>query len=139
MCRFVAYLGPPLRLDLLVTRPVHSLIHQSYESQERAEPLNGDGFGVGWFVPGAGAEPAVFRSISPAWNNRNLLDIARVSESPCIFAHVRAASPGLPVIETNCHPFREGSFLFMHNGYVGGFERVRRIRNFSLHSFGTDT
>ncbi|MDP7033863.1 MAG: class II glutamine amidotransferase [Planctomycetota bacterium] len=126
MCRFVAYLGPTIRLDRLVTLPVHSLIHQSYESQERSEPLNGDGFGVGWYVPALDSVPATFRSITPAWNNPNLIDLARVTESPCIFAHIRAASPGLPVTETNCHPFRSESLLFMHNGSIPGFSEVRR-------------
>ena len=48
MCRFVFYRGAPIRLSSLLTEPVHSIIHQSYRSKERAEPLNGDGFGVGW-------------------------------------------------------------------------------------------
>ena len=46
MCRFVAYLGQEITLSSLVTEPDHSLIHQSYDSNERSEPLNGDGSGV---------------------------------------------------------------------------------------------
>jgi len=126
MCRFAAYLGPPITLDTLVTRPVNSIIHQSYKSQEREEPLNGDGFGVGWYMPELDESPAVFRSISPAWNNTNLLDLARVTRSGCIFAHVRAASPGLGVTGTNCHPFTQGPFCFMHNGFIADFGRIRR-------------
>ena len=126
MCRFVLYLGPSLPLADLLTRPEHSLIHQSFHSHERVEPLNGDGFGVAWFCPNHGQEPAVFRSVTPAWNNRNLVELARVTESECILAHVRAASPGLPVIETNCHPFSAGPYAFMHNGVVAGFQEMRR-------------
>jgi predicted glutamine amidotransferase len=126
MCRFAAYLGPSITLDTLVTRPVNSIIHQSYKSQEREEPLNGDGFGVGWYVPELDDSPAVFRSISPAWNNTNLLHLARVTRSGCIFAHVRAASPGLGVTGTNCHPFIHGPFCFMHNGFIADFGRIRR-------------
>jgi ergothioneine biosynthesis protein EgtC len=126
MCRFALYLGPPITLDTLITKPVNSIIHQSFHSHERTEPLNGDGFGVAWYVPELSRMPAVFRSISPAWNNANLLNLARVTFSECILAHVRAASPGLPVTETDCHPFSHGRFALMHNGSIAGFQRVRR-------------
>lgn len=126
MCRFTLYLGQPVRLDQLITEPENSLIHQSFQSAEREEPLNGDGFGVAWYVPEVSERPAVFRSISPAWSNRNLLELARVTRSPCVLAHVRAATPGSTVAEANCHPFVHGPFAFMHNGEIGGFRSIRR-------------
>jgi glutamine amidotransferase len=126
MCRFTHYLGPPIRLSSLLVEPTHSLIRQSTHSREREEPLNGDGFGIGWYVPELSEEPAVFRSITPAWNNRNLINLSRVVASPCIMAHVRAATQASGVNEANCHPFRFGRYLFMHNGDVGNFARVRR-------------
>lgn len=126
MCRFVLYLGDPITMDTLVTLPAHSLIHQSFQSKEREEPLNGDGFGVAWYAPELSRTPAVFRHVSPAWSNRNLYDLSRVTRSHCILAHIRAASPGLPVMETNCHPFREGRFSFMHNGYIPDFRKMKR-------------
>lgn len=126
MCRFVAYLGPPIRLSSLVTEPTHSIIRQSYQAREMEEPLNGDGFGVAWYVPRLSKEPAVFKDITPAWNNPNLMDLARVIESGTIFAHVRAATPGLEVARRNCHPFSHGTFAFMHNGHLAGFPRLRR-------------
>jgi glutamine amidotransferase len=126
MCRFALYLGPAITLDTLLTKPVNSIIHQSFHSHERKEPLNGDGFGVAWYVPELSPVPARFRAITPAWNNENLLSLASVTVSECILAHVRAASPGLPVTETNCHPFCSGRFAFMHNGGIGGFAKVRR-------------
>lgn len=126
MCRFTLYLGPSLPLASLLFEPDHSLIRQSVHSDERTEPLNGDGFGVGWYVPELGAEPGVFRSITPAWNNRNLASLSKVVTSPCILAHVRAASVLSGVNEANCHPFRFERYLFMHNGDVGNFRAVRR-------------
>lgn len=126
MCRFTLYLGPPVRLSTLLTEPEHSLIHQSYHSRERSEPLNGDGFGIGWYAPRLWHEPALFHQITPAWNNRSLQSIARVVASPCIMAHVRAASPGSEVNLANCHPFGYGGYLLMHNGHVGAFRSVRR-------------
>lgn len=126
MCRFTLYMGEPIRLSSLLMEPEHSLIRQSTHSREREEPLNGDGFGVGWFAADPRLEPAVFRSITPAWNNRNLANLARVVSSGCILAHVRAATQSSGVNEANCHPFRFRSHLFMHNGDVGGFRQVRR-------------
>ena len=126
MCRFTLYLGPAIRLSSLLLEPDHSLIRQSTHSRERDEPLNGDGFGVGWYAPELSGEPAVFRSITPAWNNRNLHNLARVVASDCILAHVRAATQSSGVNEANCHPFRYRQYLFMHNGDVGNFRQVRR-------------
>ncbi|MEZ4333716.1 MAG: class II glutamine amidotransferase [Myxococcota bacterium] len=126
MCRFTLYMGEPIRLSSLLIEPEHSLIRQSSHSQEREEPLNGDGFGVGWYAADPRLEPAVFRSITPAWNNRNLANLARVVSSGCILAHVRAATQSSGVNEANCHPFRFRSHLFMHNGDVGNFRQVRR-------------
>lgn len=125
MCRFVHYLGRPLRLGSLLTEPENSLIHQSYEAREREEPLNGDGFGVAWYVAGE-AEPALFRSVTPAWSNQNLRELARVTSSTCVLAHVRAATQRMEVSEANCHPFKAGRFSFMHNGELGDFARIRR-------------
>ena len=126
MCRFVVYLGPPLTLSGLITEPENSIIRQSFKSREREEPLNGDGFGVAWYVPSIAVEAAQFRSITPAWSNQNLRHLARMTQSHCVLAHVRAATPGLAVTETNTHPFVWGRYAFMHNGEVAGFHRIKR-------------
>jgi len=126
MCRFTLYLGPPIRLSTLLTDPEHSLIRQSYHAEERSEPLNGDGFGVGWYAPRIWSEPALFHQITPAWSNRSLQSIAKVVASPCVMAHVRAATPGSDVNLANCHPFGYGGYLLMQNGHVGSFRRIRR-------------
>ncbi|MCP3956742.1 MAG: class II glutamine amidotransferase [bacterium] len=138
MCRFVLYHGSDIRISSLVTIPTNSLIHQSFDNQEREEPLNGDGFGVAWYAPEISDRPALFRSISPAWNNQNLRHLARLTRSRAILAHVRAATVGLPVTELNCHPFSWGSFAFMHNGFIGGFQQIRRalLRGLSDEAFG---
>ena len=123
MCRWLAYSGSPVRLEDLLYKPKHSLIDQSLHSTLGAETTNGDGFGVGWY--GSAETPGVFHSLEPAWNNRNLHDLAAHIESPLVFAHVRAAI-GSAVQETNCHPFRYERWLFMHNGSIGDFRQVKR-------------
>ena len=126
MCRFTYYAGEPIAVADLVTRPENSLIHQSSHARERPEPLNGDGFGLAWYVRNDPA-PARFRSLTPAWNNANLAELARVTFSRSILAHVRAATSGrFDVAEDNCHPFRCGPYAMMHNGHVHSFEKLRR-------------
>ena len=129
MCRWLAYSGSPVLLEDLLLKPEHSLIDQSLHSRMGATTTNGDGFGVGWY--GVGETPGVFRSVEPAWNNRNLEDLAAHVESSLVFAHIRAAT-GTAIQETNCHPFRHGRWLWMHNGLVRDFATVKRDLAFAV-------
>jgi predicted glutamine amidotransferase len=125
MCRWLAYYGEPIPIEALILRRKHSLIDQSLHSRDAgADPTNGDGFGVGWYDE-LGGMPGLYKSIQPAWNDRNLRELATHISSPLFFAHIRA-STGTAVQETNSHPFRHGRWLFMHNGYVREFPRIRR-------------
>jgi len=123
MCRWLAYTGSPVLLTDVLYTPVHSLIDQSLHSRLGAETTNGDGFGVGWYD--TRPVPGVFRSIEPAWNDQNLRELAGHVSSHLFFAHIRAAI-GSPVQQSNCHPFRHGRWLWMHNGFIGGFAAVKR-------------
>ena len=98
----------------------------------RPEPACPHGRGADqrrWVRPGlvrqGGTRPAVYRSVSPAWGDANLRELAGHIESPLFIAHVRAAI-GSPVQQTNCHPFRRGQWLFTHNGFIADFELLRR-------------
>ncbi len=137
MCRFALYLGNEITISSLLTEPANSMIKQSVHSQELVEPLNGDGFGIAWYVDDV-EQPAIFKDITPAWNNLNLLNLARVTKTGCLLAHVRAATIGLPVRRLNCHPFSHGAHSFMHNRTVGGFRAVRRrlLSDLSDAAFG---
>jgi predicted glutamine amidotransferase len=124
MCRWLAYSGSPIPLEELLYKPEHSLIDQSLHAQLSGQTTNGDGFGVGWYGTRADT-PAIFRSLVPAWNDRNLREIASDVESPLFLAHVRA-STGAAVQQTNCHPFRYGRWLWVHNGIVRDFPHMKR-------------
>jgi predicted glutamine amidotransferase len=123
MCRWIAYTGSPLLIEDLLYVPENSLIVQSLHAQLGVEPTNGDGFGVGWY--GEGDLPGRYRSIEPAWNDRNLREIAGQIRSRLVLAHVRA-STGTPVQQSNCHPFRHGRRLWVHNGALAGFPAMKR-------------
>jgi glutamine amidotransferase len=123
MCRWLAYSGSPIRLEELLVKRDRSLIDQSLHSRQGATTTNGDGFGVGWYEEGE--PPRLYRSTHPAWNDRNLRELAAGVSSPLFFAHIRA-STGSAIQETNTHPFRHGRWLWMHNGLIRDFARVRR-------------
>jgi predicted glutamine amidotransferase len=123
MCRWLAYSGSPILLEELLYKPAHSLIDQSRHSRLGVETTNGDGFGVGWY--GTAPTPAVFRAVGPAWSDRNLRELAGNVASPLFLAHIRA-STGTAVQQTNCHPFRYGSWLWVHNGLIRDFARMKR-------------
>ena len=130
MCRWMAYSGEPLLAEDLLFRPQHSLIDQSLHSKMGATTTNGDGFGIGWY--GEGSVPAVFKSVDPAWNDRNLREVAAQIRTPLMFAHIRA-STGTPVQRSNCHPFRYDRWLFVHNGFI---DDVHRLFHSSLARLG---
>jgi predicted glutamine amidotransferase len=123
MCRWMAWHGQPMLIEELLFKPEHGLIDQSLHSRMGAETTNGDGFGLGWY--GTGDGPGVYHSVSPAWGDANLRDLAGHIETPLFLAHVRATS-GTAVQQTNCHPYRHGRWLFVHNGLINGFHTVRR-------------
>jgi predicted glutamine amidotransferase len=123
MCRWLAYSGSPILLEELLYKPTHSLIDQSRHARLGVETTNGDGFGVGWY--GDAASPGVFRGTGPAWSDRNLRNLAAHIQAPVFLAHIRA-STGTPVQESNCHPFRFERWLWMHNGSIAEFARVKR-------------
>jgi predicted glutamine amidotransferase len=123
MCRWLAYLGPDIALDLVLLQPENSLLEQSRDAQLSPMTTNGDGFGIGWY--GDLETPGVFRDTRPAWNDSNFGDLARHIRSGMFMAHVRATT-GTAVQRSNCHPFRHGRWLFQHNGLVPEYSRMRR-------------
>jgi predicted glutamine amidotransferase len=125
MCRWMAYSGDPIPADALLFRPEHSIIDQSLHAKLGTFTTNGDGFGIGWYSDGDATKPTVFKNTHPAWNDENLREVATQIRTPLLFAHVRASS-GTPVQRSNCHPFRYGRWLWMHNGSLAGFQQVKR-------------
>lgn len=118
----MAYYGDTMLLARTILWPDRSFIRQSYDARERLlDPslpahlghgnLNADGFGIGWYSVSSPCQaqmqgtdkqtPCTFKSITPAWNNDNLIRLASKICSHLVFAHVRAAYPGMPVGEQN--------------------------------------
>lgn len=123
MCRWAAYIGQPIYLEDIVSRPDHSLVRQSQRAQRCHTAVNADGFGLAWY--GDRAEPGLYRDVMPAWSDPNLRSLTATVRSHLFMAHVRA-STGTATSRNNCHPFAVGNWTFMHNGQFGGYDTWRR-------------
>ena len=123
MCRWISYTGEPIPLESLIVRPEHSLISQSMSARMGDFPTNADGIGIGWY--GRNNEPGVYHSILPAWNDQNLRELSYHIESHLFLAHIRH-STGAAVQATNCHPFRYANWMFVHNGLIREFQKIKR-------------
>jgi glutamine amidotransferase len=131
MCRHLGYLGGrAVALGDLVLAPPHSLLVQSYAPRELLRGcVCADGAGVGWYADGD-PEPATYRRECPIWADPDLAGVARVVRSRCVLAAVRNGTPGVPGGLPSVQPFRNGAYLFSHNGAVAGFaERARGLRD----------
>ncbi|CDO71630.1 hypothetical protein BN946_scf184911.g100 [Trametes cinnabarina] len=132
MCRFVIYKGTaPVQLSHLLTRPCHSIINQAFDSRLRLDhrrPINGDGFGVGWYDSvydeELGSQPCIFTSVTP--KKQYLMELASHHS-----AHVRATTAGTLSLD-NCHPWSYGKLMFMHNGGIAEFPKIKRKLQMAL-------
>jgi predicted glutamine amidotransferase len=129
MCRWAAYAGEPIFLEEIISRPGHSLIHQSHCATQGHAAINADGFGVAWY--GDRPEPGLYRDVLPAWSDPNLRSLTAQVKSGMFLAHVRA-STGTATSRNNCHPFVQGRWSFMHNGQVGGYDGFRRAADMMI-------
>ena len=126
MCRFVAYLGQvPTVLQDVLRKPNNSLIDQSLHARKIEQPVNADGFGIGWYQREITTHPSRFKSIQPAWNDKNLHSLAKIIASKCFLGHVRRSTHG-DVSRSNCHPFVYDDHMFCHNGGIEGFPEIQR-------------
>ena len=116
MCRHLARLGPPATLaQTLLERP-HGLLQQSWAPRrQRHGTVNVDGFGVGWYPPGA--PPVRYRRDVPLWTDRSFSSLAGSVRTTVVLAAVRSATAGGPGGEDACAPFLlPGGVLLSHNG-----------------------
>ena len=123
MCRHLAYVGPAATLAELLLDPPHGLLHQSYAPVDMrgGGTVNADGFGAGWYPPGAAAQPARYRGDRPIWADGAFASVAAATSGTAVLAAVRSATVGMPVTTGAAAPFAQGAWLFSHNGVVRGW------------------
>jgi predicted glutamine amidotransferase len=126
MCRLAAYIWETILLEDIIIKPKHSIIDQSKHSTQREDPLNGDGFWIAWYKSDIQSKPAVFKEITPAWNNKNLKSLCSVTSTQACLIHIRDATGETPVIFPNCHPFIYQDISLVHNGHIPQFSKIKR-------------
>jgi gamma-glutamyl hercynylcysteine S-oxide hydrolase len=136
VCRHLAYLGPPRRLGELLADPPHSLVRQSWAPRRQTHGVvNADGFGVGWYPnwhpagpdpAGEPAGPARHRGGGPVWADETFAELCRVISSHAVLAAVRSATMAAAAGAAAAAPFRDGRWLFSHNGALDGWPTAAR-------------
>jgi predicted glutamine amidotransferase len=86
--------------------------------------IHGDGWGMAWYE---GASQVIRKSPLPADSEVEFDKLAREPLSDIGLVHLRWATPGLPVNERNCHPFRYGPYVLAHNGAIHPQDRLGEI------------
>jgi predicted glutamine amidotransferase len=94
MCRWMAWFGQPVLIEELLFNTTHGIVDQSLHARMGAEPTNGDGFGLGWY--GTRPEPALYRSVAPAWADPNLRELASAQPSNLAFCAANSSSVRTP-------------------------------------------
>jgi len=136
------YFGNEVSVADAITKHGHGLVDvarksvyapgfEEEEQFDKSEALtlnhrtNGNGFGVGFYHANPKVKkPAVLRDCKPIWHSNNLDPIASFVRSPLVFGHVRWAEKGT-MSEQNCHPFSYGVYMFMHNGDIWKFHKIK--------------
>jgi gamma-glutamyl hercynylcysteine S-oxide hydrolase len=121
MCRHLAYLGPPATLRSVIIDPLHGLYEQAWAPRfQKQGAVNADGFGVGWY-PGDDQAPVRYRQAVPIWADESFFEISAVIRAGAMLAAIRNATPHTSHGPSAAAPFRQGPWLFSHNGAVNGW------------------
>ena len=86
--------------------------------------LHGDGWGMAWYDR---AEPAIRKSPRRADGEHEYAKLVSEPLSDLGLVHLRWATPGLAVGESNCHPFRYGQYVLAHNGAIHPQDRLAEM------------
>jgi predicted glutamine amidotransferase len=115
MCRLLGWVAR----DGLTLRDV--LGEESFVAFAQLSRIHADGWGIAY---ADGDRLEVERSTTNAAADPAFASVATGARARAGLAHLRWASPGLPVELCNAHPFRVDGTAFAHNGGIYPFERI---------------
>jgi predicted glutamine amidotransferase len=106
-----------------------------------AEPGHRDGWGMARSNRDRTSMQVVERQLGSANDSELYADaVGAIDKQPHIFiCHIRKASPGIPVTLANVHPFRNGSWAFIHNGTIYDYRKLPPHPGFQITSDGSDS
>jgi predicted glutamine amidotransferase len=87
--------------------------------------IHRDGWGMAWYdSTRADALPVIEKSVRAAATEPRFTDLAGEPLGGLGMVHLRWATPGLPVLDCNTHPFELGQYVLAHNGAIYPQERL---------------
>ena len=120
MCRlFGLRANEPTRVECSLVEAQNALMTQSQGDREGL--VHAHGWGVADYSDGL---PYVEKQSWASWHGEHFRKAAARIYAMTVIAHVRRATIGPPGIE-NTHPFVHGRWIFVHNGTVPDFLKVR--------------
>lgn len=122
MCRLYAMRATePTRVECSLVHAQNALMQQSIGDAEGL--AHGHGWGVADY---ADTVPLIEKQTWAAWHGEHFRKTAARVYAKTVVAHVRHATVGGHSVE-NTHPFRNGRWIFAHNGTVPHFADVRDL------------
>jgi predicted glutamine amidotransferase len=118
MCRLLGWVAQPGRS----LRDV--LGEESFAAFAQLSRIHADGWGL---ATAAGGDVRVQKSTACAASDPEFLSVATDVVADAAVAHLRWATPGLPVEEANTHPFLHGDAAFAHNGGIYPLDRIGEL------------
>jgi predicted glutamine amidotransferase len=122
MCRLLAWASaqPVAVSEALETEELEAFKLLSLE--------HADGWGIAWWPDESQAyAPNTMRSTACAGRDPEFDSAMRTLRSDLGFVHLRWATPGLPVVSSNTHPFSYGQWAFAHNGAIHPQSRLDEL------------
>jgi predicted glutamine amidotransferase len=124
MCRLLAYVSE-------TPRAVEDILgSEQFLSFRELSHLHRDGWGMAWLPdaddPGIAGDNRILqdarlraeRSVLPAYEDPNFDTMARRCLGAAGLVHLRWATSGLAIAESNTHPFLAGGWAFAHQGSI---------------------
>jgi len=100
--------------------PIADLVPDALARFEALSAVHGDGWGVAHVVPhdqGKG-ELRVAKAPERASGSDDWQATVRDTVTDAALLHIRQASPGMPLVLANTHPFHADGLAFAHNGHA---------------------
>ncbi len=118
MCRLLGYCsrGEAALADLIGDEGLCDLTALS--------ALHSDGWGMAWYTDG---EPVIRKSPLRADDEPEYDKLARQPLSDLGLLHLRWATPGLGISDSDSHPFRYGPYVLAHNGAIHPQDRLDEL------------
>jgi len=120
VCRLYAMrANEPTRVECSLVHAQNALMQQSQGDAEGLE--HSHGWGVADY---SDTVPLIEKQTWAAWHGEHFRKTAARVYAHTVVAHVRHATVGATAVE-NTHPFRNGRWIFAHNGTIPHFADVR--------------